>query len=65
MVMVDLYCRRCRRSLHVSYDVTGDPESPVLPHITLKCPYCTRVMSFKRFQESRLVAHMKDGKYYI
>ena len=63
--MIDLYCRRCRRSLHVSYDVTGDPESLVLPHVTIKCACCNRVMIFKNAHEEQIVAHLKNGKYYI
>ena len=62
---VDLYCRRCRKSLHISYKLTGDPQSPVLPNITLKCGCCTRVMMLRNFKEHHILEHLKDNKYYL
>ncbi len=63
--MIDLYCRRCRRSLHVSYDVTGDPDAPVLPNVVIKCIRCTRVMNVKNYTEHQILEHTKNNKYYI
>ncbi len=62
---VDLYCRRCRKSLHMSYELTGDIESPVLPNIIMKCACCNRVLTFRHYKESQIVQHMKGEKYYI
>lgn len=62
---IDLYCKRCRKSLHVAYELTGDMESPVLPNITMKCTCCTRVMTFKNYKERQIVERMKNNKYYI
>lgn len=62
---IDLYCRRCRKSLHVAYELTGNPDSPVLPNITMKCSCCTRTMVFKKYTESHLAGHTKSGKYYV
>ena len=49
----------------MSYDVTGDPESPVLPNVTIKCGYCHRVMTFKNYREGRIVEHMKNDKFFV
>lgn len=62
--MINLYCRRCRRYLHVSYDVTGDPESPVLPNVVITCEHCHRVLIFKNYREGRIVEH-KNDKFFI
>ncbi len=29
---IDLYCRHCRKSLHIDYKLTGFPDSTVLPN---------------------------------
>ncbi len=63
--VVDFYCKRCRKSLHISYELTGDPLSPVLSNITLKCRCCTRTMVLKKFMEQHILKHMKDDKYYL
>ena len=62
---IDLYCRRCRKSLHVNYELTGDPDSPVLPNITMKCGCCTRTMVFKKYTEGILAGRTKSNKYYV
>lgn len=62
--MINLYCRRCRRYLHVAYDVTGDPESPVLPNVVITCEHCHRVLTFKNYREGRIVEH-KNDKFFI
>ena len=62
---IDLYCKRCRKSLHVAYELTGDMESPVLLNITMKCTCCTRVVTFKNYKERQIVERMKNDKYYI
>lgn len=62
---IDLYCRRCRKSLHIMYKLSGNLESPVLPNITIKCAQCTRVMSAKNYTEHQILEHTKNSKYYI
>ncbi len=63
--VIDFYCKRCRKSLHISYGLTGDPQTPVLSNITLKCGCCTRTMVLKNFEEHHILEHMKDNKYYL
>lgn len=65
MEKIELYCRRCRKFLHIVYNVTGDPESPVLPNVVIKCACCTRLLIFKNANEEQIVAHIKNGKCYI
>ena len=62
---IDLYCRRCRKSLHIAYEPTGDPDFPVLSNITMKCAHCARVMEFKGYRERQIMERAKSDKYYI
>ena len=62
---VDLYCRCCRKSLHVRYACTGNPEVQVLENVTLTCTYCTRAISFHGRRESLFMNCRKDGRLYV
>ncbi|SFL29010.1 hypothetical protein SAMN05216390_11731 [Lachnospiraceae bacterium KH1T2] len=62
---VDFYCQRCRKSLHLTYGLTGKMDSPVMPNITMKCPHCTRALEFKDIKERHLLGCRKSNKYYI
>ena len=61
---VDLYCRRCRKSLHLTYEFTGDMESPVMLNITMKCPNCTRAVEFKGIKERHVIGSRRHNKFY-
>ena len=62
---VDLYCKHCRKSLKISYIVTGRNDAPVLPNIMIKCQHCKRVMVLKNYTEEKFMKHVIDGKIYI
>ena len=37
MQQVDLYCKKCKKSMKMSYMVSGDKDAPVLTGITIRC----------------------------
>ena len=49
MQQVDLYCKKCKKSMKMSYMVSGDKDAPVLTGITIRCHTnkCTRVVILK------------------
>ena len=57
MQQVDLYCKKCKKSMKMSYRVSGDKDAPVLTGITIRCHTnkCTRVVMLKNFTEGRLL----------
>lgn len=59
-----------RKSLKITYELTGDGNAPVLPNVTIKSPYKTldgrkRVITLKKFTEEMLIKRAVDGKYYV
>ena len=65
MQEIAFYCKRCKKSLHITYIVTGDGNAKVLPNIAIKCVHCKRVLFLKNFTEQKLIEGSKDGKFYI
>ena len=53
--VIDFYCKKCKKSMKVSYMVTGNRNYPVLP----------RVMTLKNFKEGELLDRVEQDKYYI
>ena len=51
MQQVDLYCKKCKKSMKMSYMVSGDKDAPVLTGITIRCHTnkCIRVVMLKNF----------------
>ncbi len=62
---IELYCRRCRKSMHITYAFSGDEEAPVLPNVTIKCVHCKRVMEFKKYREKDLMKYAGKEIMYI
>ena len=65
---IEFYCKKCRKSMKMSYSVTGDIETPVMQGMMIKCHTnkCVRVISFKKFTEGMLLEHTNaEGKYYV
>ena len=56
MQQIDLYCRKCKCSMKISYYPSGDPKTPVLAGIAMKCHRCRRVITLKNYTESRVIA---------
>ena len=66
--VIDFYCRNCRKSLKMSYSLSGREETPVMSGITMRCHThkCVRVMVMKNYTEGLLVTMAdKYGKVYL
>ena len=55
MLQIDFYCKKCKCSMKISYETTGNPEMPVLNGIKMKCHTCKKVMTLKDFTEGVVV----------
>ena len=63
--VIDFYCKKCKKSMKISYLVTGNINYPVLPRVMMKCHHCGRVMTLKNFKEGELLDKVEQDKYYI
>ena len=65
---IDLYCKKCRKSMWVSYIPCGDVNAPVLSGVTMRCHThkCIRVLTFKNVTEGDVLDKAdKDGKLFV
>lgn len=65
---LQMYCRKCRKSMGISYLISGEDDVSVLTGITMKCRTnkCHRIISFDQMTEGELKTLAdKDGKIYI
>jgi len=62
---ITFYCKRDRKSMRVSYRLTGEANAPVLPNVDIACPYCTRVMFLKKFTEKKLCEGAIGDRFYM
>ena len=68
MQMIDFYCRKCQKSMHARYELTGDDNAPVLEGLIISCSTrkCTRVATLKDFTEKRIRSMVNtQGKCFI
>lgn len=68
MQEIEFYCRKCRKSMKMSYALTGDNNAPVLAGITIRCHTnkCTRVIMLKNFTEGKIKAQADSmGRCYL
>ena len=68
MQEVEFYCRKCKKSMKMSYRLSGDDNAPVMNGIMIRCHTnkCTRVVTLRNFTEGH-VRNMVDtrGKVYL
>ena len=65
---IDFYCKKCRKSMKMTYTISGNDEAPVLQGIMIRCHTnkCTRVMVLKKYTEGMIIALAdKEGKVFI
>ena len=65
---IDFYCKKCRKSMRISYALTGDRTAPAMNGIMIKCHThkCTRVVTLKNFTEGQIVERTDAlGKCYL
>lgn len=65
MENLELYCRRCRKSMKISYLTVGDDDVLVLENIQIKCHHCKRILTFKKYTERMLKEREENGRVYI
>lgn len=63
---IEFYCRNCKKSLKMSYTLSGNVDMPVMAGITMRCHThkCVRVMEMRHYTEGRLVS-MADRFYKV
>ena len=65
---IDFYCKKCGKSMKMSYSISGDDEAPVLPGMIIRCHTnkCTRVMILKKYTERMMILQAnKESKVFI
>ena len=65
---IDFYCKKCKKSMRISYVLTGDKEAPAMNGIMIKCHThkCTRVVTLKNFTEGQILERTDAlGKCYL
>ena len=68
MQEIDFYCRKCRKSLKMTYCLCGDNDAPAMHGIILRCHTrkCTRVVPLKNFTEGQIKERTDSlGKCYL
>lgn len=65
---IEFYCKKCKKSLGVSYKTTGDENALVLSGIIMKCPTrkCIRTVACKKLTEGDILARIdKNNRIYV
>ncbi len=66
MQEIRFHCKKCRKSMGMTYLVSGDVDSPVLPNVIMKCHTCKKVSTLKKYTEGMVVANVdKESKFYL
>ncbi len=66
MQEIDFYCKKCGKSMHISYEIMGRPKRPVMSGITFKCHIFKKVSVMRNFTEERLLVGVdKYSHYYL
>ena len=56
MQEITFYCRNCKKSMRMSYELTGDDNAPVMNGITIRCHThkCIRAAVLMKYTEGIL-----------
>lgn len=68
MQEIDFYCKKCRKSMKMTYVMTGNDEVPVMAGIIIRCHTnkCTRAVTLKRFTEGDIKKNTDaQGRCYL
>ena len=68
MQEIDFYCRNCKKTMKMTYTLTGDDDAPVMTGMMIRCHTnkCTRVAILKKYTEGMVRARADaQGKCYI
>ena len=65
MSRVDLYCKKCRSSMHVSCRLSGDLDQELLTGAIMKCYRCKRVITIMKLTEGKVASEVDStGKLF-
>ena len=68
MQEIEFYCKKCRKSMKMSYELTGDKDTPVMNGISIRCHThkCTRVVTLKKYTEGKIIQRAgASGRCYL
>ena len=68
MQVIEFYCKKCRKSMKMSYTLTGDKDAPAMNGISIRCHIhkCTRVLTLKNFTEGKIMQRAEaSGRCYL
>lgn len=66
--VIDFYCKKCGKSLKISYIPKADENAPIMNGISIRCHThkCTRVMTLKNFTIDQLLKRTDArGRCYL
>ena len=68
MQEINFFCKKCKKSLKMSYKLSGNDNTPALNGIMVRCHTnkCTRVVTLKNFTEGQIKERTDSfGKCYL
>lgn len=66
MQEIKIHCKKCKKSMGLTYNTTGEPLAPVLPNVILKCHTCKKVSTLKNYTESKILERIdREFKFYL
>ena len=68
MQEIEFYCKKCRKTMKMSYALIGDKDAPAMNGIIIRCHTrkCTRVVTLKNFTEGKIVQRANaSGRCYL
>lgn len=66
MQEIHFHCRKCRKSMGITYPLSGNSDAMVLPSIMIKCHTCKKVSTLKKITEGMIAAKTdNEGRVFI
>ena len=64
MQEIKIHCKKCKKSIGLTYNAVGKPLALVLPNFTLKCHPSKKVSTLKKYTEQMLLERM-DNEFRV
>ncbi len=65
MNYIDVYCKRCKSSMHITCRLSGKPDRELLNGVIMKCSKYKRVITFMKLTEDMVPSQVNsEGKWY-
>ena len=68
MQEIEFFCRKCKKSMRMTYSLCGDDSAPAMRGIMIRCHTrkCTRVVTLRNFTEGQIKTRTDAlGKCYL